>query len=74
MKCSWKDCGHIGKHRQKATDGDEWAYLCDEHVAKVDGAVDAALKDPSEANIKALLGSWVRAQGGAKAATKRVLR
>jgi hypothetical protein len=72
-RCSWDGCENAGVYRQKATDGEQWAFLCETHNGKVDGSIDAALKEPSEVNIKTLLGSWVKAQGGAKAATDRVL-
>jgi hypothetical protein len=59
---------------QTATDGEQWAVLCEEHATTLDRNIEDGLKEPSVVNVKKLLGSWVKAQGGAKAATKRILR
>jgi hypothetical protein len=61
--------GAEARHPQVGEAG-EWANLCDEHHAKMENRVQDALDSPGEANIKRLLGSWVRASGGGEAMLK----
>jgi hypothetical protein len=46
-------------------DGRPWAYLCDAHSARLDAAI--ASGDP-----RRILSAWVKAQGGAAAAARRM--
>lgn len=66
-RCTWQNCNAEGEHDQVASDGEVWACLCKEHHAEIEGALDRL-------DAKALLSGWVRAMGGARAATKRMLR
>lgn len=48
-----------------AQDGRQWADLCTAHKARFDGAV-------GEGRAGSVLATWVKAQGGAKAAAARL--
>lgn len=64
--CTWKYCEKNAVHPQVASDGEVWANLCDEHHAEL----EAAIGDRPEKMISA----WVLAMGGAKLASRRVLK
>jgi len=66
-KCTWKDCQRAAEHPQIAKDGEEWANLCQDHHDVVEEAMGAL--EP-----RMLLWAWVNAQGGAKAASGRMVR
>lgn len=64
--CTWAGCDQAATHPQVAADGEQWANLCDAHDQRWQAArVD--LENPSR-----MLGCWVNAQGGARAATDRM--
>lgn len=63
--CTWEGCTQAAKHPCIARDGKKWADLCDDHKARFDEA-------PSRGSA-VLLGVWVKAQGGSKVATARML-
>ena len=65
--CTWKDCEALAEHPQVAEDGEVWANLCQDHHDVVEGAMTAL--EPRK-----LLWAWVNAQGGAKAASGRMMR
>lgn len=65
MNCTWKGCAEAAQHPLKARDGEVWANLCGGHKAEFDEA-------PQKGG-KAILRTWVLAQGGAQAATGRML-
>jgi hypothetical protein len=59
--CTWSNCRSLGCKPQIGKDGRQWALLCIAH--------DMQLKrELEEANVRTLMGSWVKAQGGAEAA------
>lgn len=62
--CTWEGCTQQARHPCFAKDGEKWADLCNEHKARFDEA-------PSK-GAGAILGYWVKAQGGSKAATARM--
>jgi hypothetical protein len=62
--CTWVNCREPAKHPQHAKDGTVWANLCYAHVLELDDAITAG---PPK-----ILAAWVKAQGGAKAAAKRM--
>ena len=63
MRCTWKDCNKLAKHRLVGEDGAPWAELCDEHAQRFDDAANSL--DP-----KKLLGAWACA-GKRHSARKR---
>lgn len=65
-RCTWDGCADEAKHDKRAKDGAVWARLCDEHDARFNAA--AGSQEPGK-----ILAVWVKAQGGAKAATARML-
>jgi hypothetical protein len=69
-QCTWKDCLEGGLHRQVAEDGQVWAVLCDKHNSELNQAIDLMVKGDGP---KAMLSAWVKAQGGAKKAAKRMV-
>jgi hypothetical protein len=62
--CTWEGCDKLATKPQIAKDGEQWANLCDEHAAKVDAAA-------MDTRPGAILSTWIRAQGGPKAAARR---
>lgn len=64
-KCTWEGCGGFGEFIRKGRDGSQWAILCRFHEDKMNDII-------ASGDVKKLLGSWVKAQGGAKAAAKRM--
>lgn len=65
MKCTWKDCSQEAHHNRLDKQGNPWAELCDEHQILLDEAINSG-------DAKKILSAWVKAQGGAKAATRRM--
>lgn len=65
MNCTWKDCDKPATQPQVASDGEIWANLCDEHHEKLEESL-------SSLEPKKLLSAWVKAQGGANKAAKRM--
>ena len=65
-RCTWVGCAATGHHQQVAKDGSVWAMLCETHLAEFNAAYEPF-------NVKKVLSTWVKAQGGAKSATKRML-
>lgn len=72
MECTWRDCTEEAKETLKDKNGKPWAHLCEAHFKEHDSSMEAAIKDPSKDNLKKMLGRYVRAQGGAEAAAKRM--
>ena len=71
-QCTWKSkekprCEAEATHEQVANDGSIWANLCDEHHSLMDSVIGG--KD-----VPKMLGYWVCAQGGPKAAAGRMVR
>lgn len=69
-QCTWKDpdfdrCTNHATYPQTANDGSVWANLCNYHHMLMDKEVGS--------DVKKMLSYWVRAQGGAKAATARMM-
>lgn len=69
MQCSWnsKDaqCHHEGVVPQRGRDGSQWAELCEEHDRQLTAAIESG-------DAKKLLGAYIKAQGGSKAAAARM--
>ena len=63
--CTWMNCTSTATKAQIATDGQQWAHLCEAHFKELDAAM--------KTGVKQTLSAWVKAQGGAKEAAKRVL-
>lgn len=63
--CTWVDCQSTGIHPQLSKGGEVWACLCDEHHLKLEADLDSL-------DVKRILSSWVKAQGGAAKAAGRV--
>ena len=63
-KCTWVDCTAAATKAQIAADGEQWAHLCETHFLELDTAM--------KAGVKPMLSAWVKAQGGTKAAAKRM--
>lgn len=66
MTCTWEGCTANATKPQTSNDGSHWANLCDAHAEIVDGMFDLG---PA-----AIMSTWIRAQGGAKAAAARMLK
>ena len=72
-QCTKKDCTGVAAHTLTDKQGAPWAYLCTGHYEEYNNIVAAAIKEPTKGNIKRMLGNWVKVQGGAEAAAKRLL-
>lgn len=68
--CTWANCNQLALHPQIARDGEQWADLCDEHNKEIDKSIDDAI---SGGDVKAILSGWIKAQGGSKKATQRMM-
>lgn len=71
MKCTWmgkndERCDAEATYPQIGKDGEQWASLCTKHHEQVEAAI-------TDFDPRKLLGNWVRAQGGAKAAARRMM-
>jgi len=67
MECTWRDCESDGTNPQLDNKKREWANLCQEHHDEIENSIAA---DPFEP--KRLMRAWIKAQGGAKEASKRI--
>jgi hypothetical protein len=72
MLCTWLDCEEEARVPQIANDGSQWACLCFEHAQEIENCM-IKFESP-EYGPKRMLSSWVKAQGGAKAAAARMMR
>lgn len=63
-KCTWEGCTSIGEYKQVAKDGEVWATLCFIHHTELDEAVGTT---PAR-----MILAWIKAQGGSKAAARRM--
>lgn len=68
MKCTWKDCNKEGSIPQLDTSKKQWAFLCQEHHDEIESSISSKPFNP-----KRLLSVWIKAQGGAKAVSERLL-
>ena len=66
--CTWLACSAAAKHPNRAKTGEIWANLCDRHQQ----ALDESIAD--DTSPRKMLSAWVKAQGGASIAAKRVLK
>lgn len=62
--CTWVKCDNRAVHDQVGRDGDVWACLCNEHQIELQTAMRSGPQQVCSA--------WVKAQGGARAATDRM--
>lgn len=69
VECTWEDCPNGGEFKQIATDGEVWAILCKDH----NRFMDDGLTGP-EFSPKQVMSNWIKAQGGAKKAAKRMMK
>lgn len=67
MTCTWKDCDKPAEHSQIANDGEQWANLCQQHHAEMEDSISAL-------DARRTLSNWIKANGGAAAMSKRVMR
>lgn len=68
MTCTFEGCSLEAVHELKSRDdGEIWARLCEDHNKQIDDAIKAG--DP-----KRVVGLWVKAQGGSKKASERMLK
>jgi hypothetical protein len=65
LACTWVDCQAEALHPQLDRQGKQWACLCQEHHDRLEKAL-------TDLEPKGLLSCWVKAQGGAKAAARRL--
>lgn len=61
-----EDCPATAQHEERGTSGQVWARLCDAHHNELEAAL-------ASLDIRRITGSWLRAQGGPKAATRRMM-
>lgn len=67
--CTWRDCTMAANHPQVDSDGEVWANLCDDHKAEFEMATTPT---GDTFNPQAVLSAWIKAQGGAKKAARRM--
>lgn len=74
MKCTWKDCDAVARHPRTSQTGEVWSDLCDPHEAMMKEALAETFDETADIQdvAKRLIGRWVLAQGGAKAAAERM--
>lgn len=63
--CTWENCRAYATKKQIATDGEQWANLCDEHAKMLKEGVAGG-------NPAKIVYAWIKAQGGSKKATERM--
>lgn len=66
-RCTWYNCREGAVHQEVDRDGSPWAALCQFHHDKL----EAACRNKEMGKV---LGIWVLAQGGPKAAAARMMR
>ena len=64
--CTWLHCDRRATVEQTTWDGSIWADLCGNHDKKLHEAYD-------KMDYKNLFDYWVKAQGGPRAASKRMV-
>jgi hypothetical protein len=65
--CTWEGCTAPSTMPVHDRDGRPWAYLCDEHSARLDAAIASGSPGRTVA-------AWIRAQGGPRAAADRMTK
>ena len=64
--CTWVDCDKQGVDAQLDKQGKQWAKLCSIHALMLNDALKSM-------DAKKMVAYWVKAQGGAKKAAKRMM-
>lgn len=72
MKCTWKECVSEAVKPLMSKDGKVWANLCSEHFQKHEEDAERAIKEGGRDNMKRMMSNYVKAQGGAASAAKRI--
>lgn len=67
MSCTFEGCSTEAVHELKSRDGEIWARLCEDHNKQIADAIKAN-------DYKRVVGLWVKAQGGSKKASERMLK
>lgn len=70
--CTWEKCPEVATVPQTAKDGEMWANLCQAHHDELEASINRLFTDPGRNAIKRHLRDWIKAQGGSKAAAKRM--
>jgi hypothetical protein len=65
MKCTWLDCEREASVPQLSNNNSIWANLCTEHDALMEQAI-------VNGDVKLMLASWVKANGGAKELARKM--
>lgn len=63
--CTWKGCEDEATVGCYSKTGERWAHLCGQHEIKLDAAILSG-------NPRRIMSCYIKAQGGAEAAAKRV--
>lgn len=66
MKCTWEGCEVEASVPQVGEDGQQWANLCTSHHAEIETSMVSL-------DAKTVLRSWIKAQGGSRAAANRMM-
>jgi len=72
MNCTWVGCTREGTKEMRDKHGVVWATLCPEHEKEHLDSIDKAVLDPEQQNIAKMVGIWIKCQGGAERAAKRM--
>lgn len=67
LPCTWVGCTEKGTNPQPDKMGRAWALLCSSHEDSLKEALDSG-------DAKRILGSWVKASGGAKIMAERMVK
>ena len=76
-KCTWAGCNEEAMHAWNDKKGNVWASLCPDHNDSLQESIDKSGSiDPEEMKqgLREVLSKWIKAQGGAKVAARRVLK
>lgn len=77
-QCTWCDpvkggeqnrCPKMAQYKQISKDGIQWAHLCEEHADELHDAMEQP-----ELDVKLMLRNWVRAGGGSKVMSERMVK
>jgi len=69
--CTWEGCTCLAQYPQIATDNEVWANLCEVHHKEMKYTLETAMRSD---HAPIVLSRWIKAQGGAKKAARRMMK
>ena len=74
ISCTWEDCKEKSIITLFDRSKNPWSHLCKLHFEIFDNSANDFINNGDKKNLKAMLGAYSKANGGAKQLTNKILR